>query len=78
MKAIIIITLISLLTYVCLIKLSDRLEQKQLKRETIQISNLQIRVDKIMAEYYDKPVNFEALNKMTPEQLDLIVKKAGF
>jgi hypothetical protein len=77
MKAIIIITLISLLTYVCLIKLSDRIKEKQ-PRQAVQISNLQIRVDKIMAEYYDKPVNFEALNKITPEQLDLIVKKAGF
>jgi len=78
MKAIIIIVLISALTYACLIKFSDRLEQKQPKREIVTVSNLQIRVDEIMAEYYGKPVNFEALNKMTPEQLDLIIKKAGY
>jgi hypothetical protein len=78
MKAIIIIVLISALTYACLIKFSDRLEQKQPKREIVTVSNLQIRVDKIMSEYYGRPNNFEALNKMTPEQLDTIIKEAGY
>jgi len=59
-------------------KFADRIEEKQQKRELVTISNKQIRVDKIMTEYYGKPVNFEALNRMTPEQLDTIIKQAGF
>lgn len=59
-------------------KFADRIEEKQPKREAVTVSNLQIRVDKIMAEYYQSPVNFEVLNKMTPEQLDEIIKEAGF
>ena len=78
LKAIIILTLLTALSYYCLIKFADRIEEKQPKKEAVTISNKQIRVDKIMQEYYGRPVNFEALNKMSSAQLDVIIKEAGF
>lgn len=74
MKILSIIILLNLLTYACLIKLSDRIGEKQ----QLPISKTQIKVDKAMQDYYQKPVNFKALNKLSSAELDIIIQKAGF
>lgn len=56
-----------------LCKLADRIEEKEDK-----ISVSMIRVDKVMQEYYQRPVNFEALNEMPADELDKLIKEAGY
>lgn len=72
---IIFLTLTALSTgaFFMLCKLADRIIEKEDK-----ISVSMIRVDKVMQEYYQRPVNFEALNEMPADELDKLIKKAGY
>ena len=69
------ILLIALSTgaFFMLCKLADRIIEKEDK-----ISVSMIRVDKVMQEYYQRPVNFEALNAMPVDELDKLIKEAGY